>query len=110
MATSITADAQFAPDSSLEERDSNHRSRSNGTASPGFSRPAAPRCQRQQGPENVMHASYQGIARDVAASSTSLVRRLMAPAGIDGGDEAVRNRAAQDDLFAALLYQHPLAC
>jgi hypothetical protein len=38
----------------------------------------------------------------VAASFTS--RRcggLMAPAGIDGGDEAVRNGAAQDDLFAA---------
>jgi hypothetical protein len=35
---------------------------------------------------------------------------LMAPAGINGGDEAVRNGAAQDDLFAALLYQHPLAC
>jgi len=35
---------------------------------------------------------------------------LMAPAGIDGGDEAVRKGAAQDDLFAALLYQHPFAC
>jgi hypothetical protein len=33
--------------------------------------------------------------------------RFYAAAGIKGGDEAVRNGAAQDDLFAALLYQHP---
>ena len=33
----------------------------------------------------------------------------LAPAGIDVGDAGVRY-AAQDDLFAALLYQHPLAC
>ena len=46
----------------------------------------------------------------VAASSSPAARRLMARAGIDGGDEAVRNGAAQDDLFAALLYQHSLAC
>src|SRR6266403_3292535 len=72
---------------------------------------AAPRCQRQQGPENVMHASHQGIGRKrCGVFYVKMVRRLMAPAGIKGGDEAVRNGAAQDDLFAALLYQHPLAC
>jgi len=56
---------------------------------------------------------HQGIGRErcgVFYVYVKAVRRLMAPAGIDGGDEAVRNGAAQDDLFAALLYQHPLAC
>jgi hypothetical protein len=28
---------------------------------------------------------------------------------MDGGDEAVRNGVARDELFAALLYQHSLA-
>ena len=58
-----------------------------------------------------MHASHQGIGRARwGVFYVKMVRRLMAPAGINGGDEAVRNGAAQDDLFAALLYQHPLAC
>ena len=49
----------------------------------GFSRPAAPRCQRQQGPENVMHASHQGIGRErCGVFYVKMVRRLMAPAGI----------------------------
>jgi len=58
-----------------------------------------------------MHASHQGIRRErCGVFYVKMVRRLMAPAGIKGGNEAVRNGAAQDDLFAALLYQHPLAC
>ena len=58
-----------------------------------------------------MHASNQGIGRErCGVFYVKMVWRLMAPAGIDGGDEVVRNGAAQDELFAALLYQHPLAC
>jgi hypothetical protein len=58
-----------------------------------------------------MHASHEGIGRERSGVFyVKAVRRLVAPAGIDGGDEAVRNGAAQDDLFAALLYQHPLTC
>jgi len=58
-----------------------------------------------------MHASHQGIGRERSGVFyVNMVRRPMAPTGINGGDEAVRNGAAQDDLFAALLYQHPLAC
>jgi hypothetical protein len=58
-----------------------------------------------------MHASHQGIRRERSGVFyVKMVRRLMAPAGIKGGDGAVRNGAVQDDLFAALLYQHPLAC
>ena len=58
-----------------------------------------------------MHASHQGIGRErCGVFYVKMVRRLMAPAGIKGGDEAVRQRAAQDDLFAALLYKHPLTC
>jgi hypothetical protein len=58
-----------------------------------------------------MHASHQGIGRErCGVFYVKMVRRLMAPAGINGGDEAVRNGAARDDLFAALLYHHPLAC
>ena len=57
-----------------------------------------------------MHASHQGIGRErCGVFYVKAVRQLMAPAGIDGGDEAVRNGAAQDDLFAAFLYQHSLA-
>jgi len=52
----------------------------------GFSRPAAPRCQRQQGPENVMHASHQGIGRErCGVFYVKMVRRLMAPAGKSDG-------------------------
>ena len=47
------------------------------------------------------------MANAAATLAVAMVRRLMALAGIKGGDEAVRNGAAQDDLFAALLYQHP---
>ena len=51
---------------------------------------------------------HPGIGRErCGIFYVKAVRRLMAAAGIDGGDEAVRNGAAQDDLFAALLYQHP---
>ena len=58
-----------------------------------------------------MHASHQGIGRErCGVFYGKAVRRLLTPAGIDGGDEAVRNGATQDDLFAALLYQHSLAC
>jgi hypothetical protein len=64
-----------------------------------------------RGRENVVHAPHRGISRErCGVFYAKAVRRLMAPAGIDGGDEAVHNGAAQDDLFAALLYQHPLAC
>ena len=64
-----------------------------------------------RGRENVMQASHRRIGRECCGVfCVKAVRRLMAPAGIDRGDEAVRNGAAQDDLFAALLDQHPLAC
>jgi len=81
--------------------------------SPGFSRRDLLHraANASRGRENVMHASHQGIGRErCGVFYVKAVRRLMAPAGIGGGDEAVRNGAAQDDLFAALLYQHPLAC
>ena len=57
-----------------------------------------------------MRRTRESVESVAASFYVKAVRRLMAPAGIDGGDEAVRNGAAQDDLFAALLYQHPLAC
>src|SRR3989442_2352039 len=45
-----------------------------------------------------MHASHQGIGRErCGVFYVKMVWRLMAPAGIDGGDEVVRNGAAQDD-------------
>jgi hypothetical protein len=57
-----------------------------------------------------MRRTRESVESVAASFYVKAVRRLMAPAGIDGGDEAVRNGGAQDDLFAALLYQHPLAC
>ena len=74
--------------------------------------PAAPRCQRQQGSgaRDTCVGTRESVESVAAFFYVKAVRRLMAPAGIEGGDEAVRNGAAQDDLFAVLLYQHPLAC
>jgi hypothetical protein len=43
------AEVRFASDSPVEGARFRPSVRSKGTASPGFSRPAAPRCQRQQG-------------------------------------------------------------
>jgi hypothetical protein len=61
--------------------------------------------------ENVMHASHQRIRARARCGVfyVEAVRRLMAPAGIDGGDEAVRNGAAQDDLFTARRFSEDLA-
>ena len=94
-AQSPTSGDRFAGDSPLEGARFEPSVRSKGTASPEFSRPAAPRCQRQQGPENVMHASHQGIGRArCGVFYVKMVRRLMTPAGINVGDEAVRNGVA----------------
>jgi hypothetical protein len=52
-----------------------------------------------------------GIGRErCSVFHVKMVRRLMAPAGIDGPDEVTRNETARDGLFSALLYQHPLVC
>ena len=52
----------------------------------------------------------RGSVESVTASLRQDGAATKAPAAINGGDEAVRNGAAQDDLFAALLYRRPLAC
>jgi hypothetical protein len=56
-----------------------------------------------------MHASHQGIGRErCSVFYVKMVLRLIPPAVIDDGDEAMLD-AAKDDLFAALPYQHCLA-
>lgn len=58
-----------------------------------------------------MHASRQRIRSRARCGVFyfKAVRRLRHPAGIDGGGEAVRNGAAQDDLFAARRFSEGLA-
>jgi hypothetical protein len=94
------------------ERDSNHRSRSKGTASPWFSQRGLLHraANASRGRDNVMHASHRGIGRErCGVFYVKAVRRLMDPLASTAAMRP-RNGAAQDDLFAALLYQHPLAC
>jgi hypothetical protein len=76
---------------------SNHRSRGKGMVTRVSRRDLLHRAANaSRGRENVIHASHQGIGRErCGVFYVKAVRPLMAPAGIDGGDEAVRNGCAR---------------